>query len=142
MTFASASSSFRASACAWSGATGDGTTSLDGKNGGLIKPTILKVGRNHITLSDLVDLQALDEAKVPAHTNGHDHSDDRSARIEEAPIAPAQIAPQEPEPEPQGEEPVVVPVRRNFYTAITRAREHCTVFFDALSMAKSTKYQG
>jgi exodeoxyribonuclease V alpha subunit len=32
--------------------------------------------------------------------------------------------------------------RRNFYTAITRAREHCTVFFDHLSMAKSTKYQG
>jgi exodeoxyribonuclease V alpha subunit len=32
--------------------------------------------------------------------------------------------------------------RRNFYTAITRAREHCTVFFDALSIAKSTKYQG
>jgi ATP-dependent exoDNAse (exonuclease V) alpha subunit len=32
--------------------------------------------------------------------------------------------------------------RRNFYTAITRAREHCTVFFDAHSMAKSTKYQG
>lgn len=32
--------------------------------------------------------------------------------------------------------------RRNFYTAITRAREHCTVFFDAHSMAKSTRFQG
>jgi exodeoxyribonuclease V alpha subunit len=32
--------------------------------------------------------------------------------------------------------------RRNFYTAITRAREHCTVFFDAHSMAKSTRDQG
>ena len=32
--------------------------------------------------------------------------------------------------------------RRNFYTAVTRAREHCTVFFDAHSMAKSTKYAG
>jgi len=32
--------------------------------------------------------------------------------------------------------------RRNFYTAITRAREHCTVFFDAQSMAKSTRFAG
>lgn len=32
--------------------------------------------------------------------------------------------------------------RRNFYTAITRAREHCTVFFDAHSMAKSTRFAG
>jgi exodeoxyribonuclease V alpha subunit len=32
--------------------------------------------------------------------------------------------------------------RRNFYTAITRAREHCTVFCDMISMAKSTKYAG
>lgn len=32
--------------------------------------------------------------------------------------------------------------RRNFYTAVTRAREHCTVFFDAHSMAKSTRFQG
>jgi len=32
--------------------------------------------------------------------------------------------------------------RRNFYTAVTRARQHCTVFFDAHSMAKSTKYAG
>ena len=32
--------------------------------------------------------------------------------------------------------------RRNFYTAITRAREHCTVFFDGVSMAKSTRYSG
>jgi exodeoxyribonuclease V alpha subunit len=32
--------------------------------------------------------------------------------------------------------------RRNFYTAVTRAREHCTVFFDAQSMAKSTRFQG
>ena len=32
--------------------------------------------------------------------------------------------------------------RRNFYTAVTRAREHCTVFFDAVSMAKSTRYTG
>ena len=32
--------------------------------------------------------------------------------------------------------------RRNFYTAITRAREHCTVFFDQYSLAKSTKYAG
>lgn len=32
--------------------------------------------------------------------------------------------------------------RRNFYTAITRAREHCTVFFDAVSMAKSTRFMG
>lgn len=32
--------------------------------------------------------------------------------------------------------------RRNFYTAITRAREHCTVFCDVPSLAKSTKYTG
>ena len=32
--------------------------------------------------------------------------------------------------------------RRNFYTAITRAREQCTVFFDAHSMAKSTRFAG
>jgi exodeoxyribonuclease V alpha subunit len=32
--------------------------------------------------------------------------------------------------------------RRNMYTAITRAREHCTVFCDMHSMAKSTKYAG
>ncbi len=32
--------------------------------------------------------------------------------------------------------------RRNFYTAITRAREHCTVFCDMHSMAKSTKFVG
>ena len=32
--------------------------------------------------------------------------------------------------------------RRNFYTAITRAREHCTVFTDQHSLAKSTKYAG
>lgn len=32
--------------------------------------------------------------------------------------------------------------RRNFYTAVTRAREHCTVFFDGYSMAKSTRYAG
>ena len=32
--------------------------------------------------------------------------------------------------------------RRNMYTAITRAREHCTVFCDMQSMAKSTKYEG
>ena len=32
--------------------------------------------------------------------------------------------------------------RRNFYTAITRAREMCTVFCDMQSMAKSTKYNG
>jgi exodeoxyribonuclease V alpha subunit len=32
--------------------------------------------------------------------------------------------------------------RRNMYTAITRAREHCTVFCDIHSMAKSTKYAG
>jgi exodeoxyribonuclease V alpha subunit len=32
--------------------------------------------------------------------------------------------------------------RRNFYTAITRAREHCTVFCDMHSMAKSTKFEG
>lgn len=32
--------------------------------------------------------------------------------------------------------------RRNFYTAVTRAREHCTVFCDMHSMAKSTKFAG
>ena len=32
--------------------------------------------------------------------------------------------------------------RRNFYTAITRAREHCTVFFDPHSLAKSTRFTG
>jgi exodeoxyribonuclease V alpha subunit len=32
--------------------------------------------------------------------------------------------------------------RRNMYTAITRAREFCTVFFDAHSMAKSTRFAG
>jgi len=32
--------------------------------------------------------------------------------------------------------------RRNFYTAITRAREHCTVFCDPHSLAKSTRYAG
>jgi ATP-dependent exoDNAse (exonuclease V) alpha subunit len=32
--------------------------------------------------------------------------------------------------------------RRNFYTAVTRAREHCTVIFDQYSLAKSTKYAG
>jgi len=32
--------------------------------------------------------------------------------------------------------------RRNMYTAITRAREHCTVFCDPQSLAKSTKFQG
>lgn len=32
--------------------------------------------------------------------------------------------------------------RRNFYTAITRAREHCTVLCDMQSMAKSTKFAG
>ena len=32
--------------------------------------------------------------------------------------------------------------RRNMYTAITRAREHCTVFCDMQSMAKSTKWAG
>ena len=32
--------------------------------------------------------------------------------------------------------------RRNFYTAITRAREHCTVFCDPYSLAKSTKFTG
>ena len=32
--------------------------------------------------------------------------------------------------------------RRNFYTAVTRAREHCTVFCDMHSMAKSTKWAG
>jgi exodeoxyribonuclease V alpha subunit len=32
--------------------------------------------------------------------------------------------------------------RKNFYTAVTRAREHCTVFTDMVSMAKSTKFAG
>jgi exodeoxyribonuclease V alpha subunit len=32
--------------------------------------------------------------------------------------------------------------RRNFYTAITRARERCTVFTDQYSLAKSTKFAG
>jgi exodeoxyribonuclease V alpha subunit len=32
--------------------------------------------------------------------------------------------------------------RRNFYTAVTRAREHCTVFTDQHSLAKSTKFAG
>jgi exodeoxyribonuclease V alpha subunit len=32
--------------------------------------------------------------------------------------------------------------RRNFYTAVTRAREHCTVFTDMMSLSKSTKYVG
>jgi exodeoxyribonuclease V alpha subunit len=32
--------------------------------------------------------------------------------------------------------------KRNFYTAVTRAREHCTVFFDQHSMAKSTRFSG
>jgi ATP-dependent exoDNAse (exonuclease V) alpha subunit len=32
--------------------------------------------------------------------------------------------------------------RRNMYTAVTRAREHCTVFCDMQSMAKSTKFVG
>jgi exodeoxyribonuclease V alpha subunit len=32
--------------------------------------------------------------------------------------------------------------RRNFYTAVTRAREHCTVFTDMISLAKSTKFAG
>ena len=32
--------------------------------------------------------------------------------------------------------------RRNFYTAVTRAREHCTVFCDPHSLAKSTKFSG
>jgi exodeoxyribonuclease V alpha subunit len=32
--------------------------------------------------------------------------------------------------------------KRNFYTAVTRAREHCTVFFDQFSMAKSTRFSG
>jgi exodeoxyribonuclease V alpha subunit len=32
--------------------------------------------------------------------------------------------------------------RRNFYTAVTRAREMCTVFCDAISLAKSTKFGG
>jgi exodeoxyribonuclease V alpha subunit len=32
--------------------------------------------------------------------------------------------------------------RRNFYTAVTRAREHCTVFTDMVSLMKSTKYAG
>jgi exodeoxyribonuclease V alpha subunit len=32
--------------------------------------------------------------------------------------------------------------RRNFYTAITRSREHCTVICDPVSLAKSTKFVG
>lgn len=32
--------------------------------------------------------------------------------------------------------------KRNFYTAVTRARQHCTVFFDGYSMAKSTRFSG
>jgi exodeoxyribonuclease V alpha subunit len=32
--------------------------------------------------------------------------------------------------------------RRNFYTGVTRAREMCTVFCDAISLAKSTKFGG
>ncbi len=32
--------------------------------------------------------------------------------------------------------------RRNAYTAITRAREHCTMFTDMQSLAKSTKFPG
>ncbi len=32
--------------------------------------------------------------------------------------------------------------RRNFYTAVTRSREHCTVFCDPHSLAKSTKFVG
>jgi exodeoxyribonuclease V alpha subunit len=32
--------------------------------------------------------------------------------------------------------------RRNFYTAVTRAREQCTVFTDMLSLSKSTKFVG
>jgi exodeoxyribonuclease V alpha subunit len=32
--------------------------------------------------------------------------------------------------------------RRNFYTAITRARHMCTVFTDSISLAKSTKFSG
>ena len=32
--------------------------------------------------------------------------------------------------------------RRNFYTAVTRAREHCTVFCDPHSLAKSTRFAG
>lgn len=32
--------------------------------------------------------------------------------------------------------------RRNFYTAVTRSREHCTVFCDPVSLAKSTQFQG
>ena len=32
--------------------------------------------------------------------------------------------------------------RRNFYTGITRAREHCTVIADQLSLMKSTKFAG
>lgn len=32
--------------------------------------------------------------------------------------------------------------RRNFYTAVTRAREYCTVFADMHSLAKSTKFSG
>jgi ATP-dependent exoDNAse (exonuclease V) alpha subunit len=32
--------------------------------------------------------------------------------------------------------------RRNFYTAVTRAREMCTVFTDLISLTKSTKFVG
>jgi exodeoxyribonuclease V alpha subunit len=32
--------------------------------------------------------------------------------------------------------------RRNFYTAVTRSREHCTVFCDPVSLAKSTRFEG
>jgi len=32
--------------------------------------------------------------------------------------------------------------RRNFYTAVTRAREYCTVFTDMMSLSKSTKHVG
>jgi exodeoxyribonuclease V alpha subunit len=32
--------------------------------------------------------------------------------------------------------------RRNFYTGITRARKHCTLFTDQHSLVKSTRYAG
>jgi ATP-dependent exoDNAse (exonuclease V) alpha subunit len=32
--------------------------------------------------------------------------------------------------------------RRNFYTGITRAREHCSVIADLISLTKSTKFPG
>jgi exodeoxyribonuclease V alpha subunit len=32
--------------------------------------------------------------------------------------------------------------RRNFYTGITRAQQHCTVITDMVSLTKSTKFQG